>query len=812
MKRNNKKNGLQAKLENIKLDLGTYEVLLHFQNRKEPLVIHFDKPARRFYFSLIALVVTEMKNRDEPEFIHTRKHEKTLRLLDNSLAGENASKTVEGMWDKIRKAWRYKLPDLEAGTHFKILERNLIPPYEKGGKYRYDCSDDECNIWANLLDYDENNPWRFKFSINSASLSLDDISLILGDLRDNSAWHEFFKRLSKQPKAVGREKRILPRWWKKAAYSLISILIVGAATWAIWNSYMRPVPPTADLGLSDELSIAVLPFENISDDPKQEYFADGITDDLITDLSKISGLFVIARNSTFTYKGKPVKVQQVAEDLGVRYVLEGSVRKAGDKVRINAQLVDATTGHHLWAERIDGTFGDIFALQDRFTRKIVAALALRLTGDEEKNLTLRYTDNVEAYDAYLKGREHFITLTRDGLVKAVGYYEKAIELDPNYSPAHAGLASTYQSSISRAWNRELGWPDARSRMRKHLQEAMKNPTPYAHYAVAKTLLYKRRYDEAIAEAERAIALDPNYPDGYLMMGWILTFAGKSAEAVDYFKRTMRLDPGFPGAVLYSLGLAQYSLGQYEEAATSLEKSLKLNPGYGPWPLAITYAQLGRGQEAADILAKYFEKRGWLLALIENTFPYWPFKEQKDLDHWAEGLRKSGLMRPWNPVYRREYDKAIADAEQAIALNPNDAKAQYAMGESLVFAGRSAEAVDYLERAMILDPKYPGYYMFALGVAQFCLERYEEAASSLEIGLLSKRKMHSRPPMWLLAATYAHLGRQQKAEDVLSKYMKKRGYKDYTVERVLKYYLHAFKDPRDTERFAEGLHKAGLPMQ
>jgi tetratricopeptide (TPR) repeat protein len=506
-----------------------------------------------------------------------------------------------------------------------------------------------------------------------------------------------------------------------------------------------------------------------------------------------------------------VKVQQVSEELGVRYVLEGSVRKAGDKVRINAQLVDATTGHHLWAERFDGTFGDIFALQDRFTRKIVAALALKLTEDEQKNLTLRYTDNVEAYDAYLKGRQHLIESGPEGLVKAVGYFEKAVALDPDYSSAHAGVASAYQTSISKNMNKKLGWPDARSRVRKHLQMAMKNPTPYVHYAVGKTRLYQRRYDEAITEAERTIALDPNYPDGYFLMGWIFTFAGRSAEAIDQFKRAMRLDPGFPGAVLYYLGLAQYCLEQYEEAATASERSQKLNPHYGPWVLAITYAQLGRGQEAADILAKYFEKRGWAASPIENTFKYWPFKEQKDLDHWADGLRKSGLMRPWNPVYRREYDKAIADAEQAITLDPNDSKAQYAMGESLVFAGRSVEAVDYLEKAMILDPKYPANYLFTLGLAQFCLEQYEEAAASLE-RFLYERKMFGHAPMWLLAATYAHLGRQQKAEEVLTEYMKKRRYEDYTVERVLKYYLHAFKDPRDTARFAQGLHKAGLPMK
>jgi TolB-like protein/predicted Zn-dependent protease len=620
------------------------------------------------------------------------------------------------------------------------------------------------------------------------------------------------------PEAVGKvigEKRAEPRRGQRVALALVIALLLIVGGVLIWRAASPPVEVASvekmAFPLPDKPSIAVLPFDNMSDDPKQEYFSDGITEDLITDLSKISGLFVIARNSTFTYKGKPVKVQQVAEDLGVRYVLEGSVRKAGEKVRINAQLVDATTGHHLWAERLDGQLGDIFALQDRFTRKIVAALALELTADEQKKLAFKYTDNVEAYDAYLKGKEHLYAGTLDGYKMAAGYFEKAVELDPDYSPAHAGLAAVYQTSIRRNYNNELGWPDARSRVRKYLQMAMKNPTPYVHFTASKTRLYQRRYDEAIAEAERAIALDPNYPDGYFMMGWVLTFAGRSAEAVDYFKRAMRLDPRYPGGFLYYLGLAQYCLEQYEEAATSLEKSQKLNPGYGPWPLAITYAQLGRGQEAADILAKYFEKRGWLLGFIENTFIFWPFKEQKDLDHWAEGLRKSGLMRPWNPVYRREYDKAIADAEQAIALNPNDAKAQYTMGETLVFSGRSAEAVEYLEKAMILDPEYPGYYLFALGVAQFCLERYEEAASDLEIALY-KRKMHALPPMWLLAATYAYQGRQQEAEEVLTEYMKKRGYKDYTVERVLKYYLHAFKDPRDTERFAQGLHKAGLPMK
>ena len=220
--------------------------------------------------------------------------------------------------------------------------------------------------------------------------------------------------------------------------------------------------------------------------------------------------------------------------------------------------------------------------------------------------------------------------------------------------------------------------------------------------------------------------------------------------------------------------------------------------------------MGRGQKAAEILAKYFDKRGWETVCIESTFKYWPFKKQKDLDHWAEGLRKSGLMRPWNPVYRREYTKAIADAKKALELKSDDAHAFYTMGESLLYSGRSAEAIDYLKRAMSLGTEYPKYYMYTLGVAQFCSEKYEEAATSLEEAIL-KRKYHDSAPRWLLAATYAYLGRQQEAEDILTKYIQENKYEGYTVERVLRYYLHAFKDHKDTARFAQGLHKAGLPM-
>ena len=295
------------------------------------------------------------------------------------------------------------------------------------------------------------------------------------------------------------------------------------------------------------------------------------------------------------------------------------------------------------------------------------------------------------------------------------------------------------------------------------------------------------------------------------MGIIKTFTGRSDEAIDFFNRARRLDPHHSSGYLYYLGLAKYCLKRYDDAAVTLEKSLRLNPKYGPWPLAITYAQLNRGVEAANLLAEYFERRKWQVVFIENTFRYWPFMDQDDLDHWAEGLRKSGLMRPWNPVYRKDYDAAFINAKQLLNDNAEDALSQYTMGETLVYSGRSDEALEYIERAIRLDPNHPGYYLFMLGVAQFCQERYNEAAASLE-RCLYKKKMHVNPPMWLLAATYAYMDREEDAKEVLTLYMDKNGFENFTVERVLRYYLHAFKNPGDTERFAQGLIKAGLPKQ
>ncbi len=453
----------------------------------------------------------------------------------------------------------------------------------------------------------------------------------------------------------GKERKRAFRGWQKAAVASFVIVILVAVAAALWHYYWRPSSQQIEVAslekmafpLPDKPSIAVLPFVNVGGDQEQEYFSDGMTDDLITDLSKVSGLFVIARNSVFTYKSKAVKVQQVAQELGVRYVLEGSVRRAGDQVRINAQLIDATTGHHLWAERYDGDIRNVFALQDAITGKIVAALAVKLTLGEQEQVERKYTNNTAAYDAFLQGRAHYVRCTPEDYAKAVSYFEKAIELDPNYGQAYAALALTYWESSHNFWTFKLGvsWKEARDRAERLLQTAMENPSPLAHQASSKMLIDWHLHEEAIFEAERALGLDPNDANSYLAMAYALVYAGRPKEAVDFVKSAMRLDPHYPAYHLYVFGLAHFVMEEFDEAVPLFERALKLNPrNYVPLiPLAAAYAHLGREQEAAATIEALQKALPTIatLSLVRRS-PLWSYKNPADQDRLLEGLRKAGM--------------------------------------------------------------------------------------------------------------------------------------------------------------------------
>jgi TolB-like protein/Flp pilus assembly protein TadD len=720
-------------------------------------------------------------------FSMTEQHDKAVAKAEHGVSlNPNSADAHMLLGHTLRFAGRYEESIPEYKTAIRL---NPFPPnnylFGLGQSYAYTGQYEEAITWGKKAV--RQNPNDF-----IANVLLTEILSLAG--RDEEARIQAAEVLRISPKFT------LEKWRKRAR---------GPNKETHIDALRKAgLPETPTLPLPDKPSIAVLPFENMSDDPKQEYFSDGITDDLITDLSKISGLFVIARNSTFTYKGKPVKVQQVARELGVRYVLEGSVRKAEDKIRLNAQLIDATTGHHLWAERFDGKLEDIFALQDSFTRKIVAALAVKLTAGEEESVTHKHTENVSAYEAYLQGLEHLQRMTREDLAKAVPFFEKAIELDPDFGPAYTQFAGVYQASLITAWYRELGWSNARSLRDKYLDLAMKNPTAETHGMVALKYIYKRQHEEAVAEAERAVALEPNNSQINHLMGQSLIFAGRSAEAVDFIKKAMRLDPYYPVLRLHFLGLAQFCLGQFEEALITLESAHARKPKFGEWPLWATYAHLGREQEAANLMTKYMKRRRShkRRATAEKLLMYYPFKDPRDEERFSDGLIKVGLPRPWNPLYRGQYEEAIAKADQAITASPNDVEAQFSMGETLLFTGRFTKAAEHIKRAITLDPKHPTFYYWYLSLAQFCQRQFEEAAVSLE-------KCYKGYPVeskWLLAATYAQLDRQREAEEVLTKYMKGRGFEHFTVEKVLKYDgFHAFKDPKDTELLIEGLRKAGL---
>lgn len=403
------------------------------------------------------------------------------------------------------------------------------------------------------------------------------------------------------------------------------------------------VPPEKPgaLELPDKPSIAVLPFLNMSGDPEQEYFSDGITEDLITDLSKVSGLFVIARNSAFTYKGKSAKVEQVGRELGVRYVVEGSVRRAGDRVRITAQLVDAETGYHLWTERYDRDLKDIFDLQDEVTQKIVAALKVKLTRRELELLERKYTDNPEAYDCYLRGWECCLCFTKEANAEARRIYERAIALDPEYASAYVGLAWTYLNEWSFGWTEDP----------RHLEQAFElaqkaialdDSLPGAHTILGNVYLWKKQHEKAITEAERAVALNPNDADSYALLGNILTFAERPEEALEVTEKAMRLNPHYPVFYLYNLGHAYHHMGRHEEAIAAQKRALTRNPDFMPahFQLASIFSELGREDEARAEVAEILRINPNFT--LEGARQKVPHKDQALLERSLEALRKAGL--------------------------------------------------------------------------------------------------------------------------------------------------------------------------
>jgi adenylate cyclase len=410
----------------------------------------------------------------------------------------------------------------------------------------------------------------------------------------------------------------------------------------VYGIRLDRAPTRTVLALPDKPSIAVLPFQNMSGDPEQEYFSDGMTEDLITDLSKVSGLFVIARNSSFAYKGRSVKVQEIGRDLGVRFVLEGSVRKSGNRVRITAQLIDAGSGGHLWAERFDRDLTDIFSTQDEVVAKIVGTLAVTLTRGEEQRLRRHGTGNVEAYESWLRAREFLTRGTRESVAQAQVMYRRAIEIDLNFARPHAGLALAAISDYVSDWAPDPAQAlDEAERWARRAVE-LSDQEPVSHLALGAVLLWRRDQEGALAESRRMMALDPNFAQGYSATGLALMYAGRAAEALEPFAMAMRLDPLYPSMVLHFLAQANFSLGKYEIAAQQLVDRIARTPGTDAsrMLLASCYGHLGRAEDARAAWVELLKVNpDFSLMQRARVLPY---KDARDFQRIAEGLAKAGL--------------------------------------------------------------------------------------------------------------------------------------------------------------------------
>ncbi len=398
--------------------------------------------------------------------------------------------------------------------------------------------------------------------------------------------------------------------------------------------------------LPEKPSIAVLPFTNMSGDPTQEYIGDGISENIITALSVCSEMFVIARNSTFTYKGRPTRVQQVAEELGVRYVLEGSVQKSGDRLRVTAQLIDALTGHHLWSEKYDRKMGELFDLQDEITKKIVVSLQVELTHGEQARAYAKSTDNLEAWSYGVKGNYLLDRFNKEDNVKARELLEAAIKLDPGYVLAYVWLGATHTLAANYGWSESP--VDSFKRAHELAQKALTldDKSASVHALLGLIYLFQRQHDKAITEGKLAISLDPNFSIGHAHLAGTMFFSGRFEEAIALMKKAMRLSPYYPAFYLNYLGRSYAFMGRYEEA-TATFKQLYDRGRRGEYPaewgliyLARVYVELGREDEARALMAEALKIDPSLSS--ESFKEGQPFKNPAHKQRELETLSKAGL--------------------------------------------------------------------------------------------------------------------------------------------------------------------------
>jgi adenylate cyclase len=653
----------------ITIDLNQFKLHVRLKDRLE-LTLLFNSPSRRFYLSVIALVVKEMKKLGKIASIPLAEHHDVLALLNDTIGGSAGASEREHLLPRIYRKWQHVLPNLEEAPLFKVLGKKK--EYDEGTGKTYLFTEGEKDSWANLFEYkgSEKNV-RLKFAIDKMGARLNDVGIVYDDFLDADAWDRFISDLREKERVEPGKEEVdevpeetpaqVPVKWKGSrptryrwAVSLAAIGLVVAAALMIRGLKTRdmsqveitqalPEPEVASIGetplsLPDRPSIAVLPFKNMSDDKDQEYFSDGITEDLITALSQIPKLFVIARNSSFMYKEKPVDVKQVGMELGVRYVIEGSVRRSGDKLRITAQLIDATTGSHLWAERYDRDMKDVFAMQDEITMKVVSSFA-RLTELEMWPIRDRYPSNLQAYLKLLEGMAFW---HESKYIDAMRSFEEALSLDPGFPGTYEWIAKTHLMNVwfgpSKIHAQSLEKAIEFAEKAKALSPELSTGSAVLGHAY----LHKRDYEKALLEGNLGTENAPNSSGAAIYLGWTLRSIRRYEEALEEYDRALRLDPLNTVCTMQQIGTTYFMMGRFEESISACEKAIEQNPSHlaSHVTLAMAYSELGKVDKAGEAVAEVLKiSPNFSLKDFEKALPY---KHEEDNIAMINALRKAGL--------------------------------------------------------------------------------------------------------------------------------------------------------------------------
>ena len=654
-----------AKHHPITIDLNQFKLHIELKNRIE-LTLHFNSPSRRFYLSVIAFVVNEMKRQGKITSIPLEAHHDLLALLNETIGGSAGSSETETLLSRIYSKWQHALPNLEEAPLFMVLGRKK--EYEEGIGKTYPFTDAEKDSWANLFEYKGSHEnVRLKFAIDKIGATLNDIVIIYEDFLNADAWGKFIsslkekeaeseKRVLEKPEVAAPpleiRRTLLPNRYRWMALTAVIVVVLGTIILAIWKTYLKPDASDVvsikkmTLPLPNKPSIAVLPFVNMSGDPKQELLSDGITENITTTLSKIPELFVIAHNSAFEYKGKPIDVKKVAGNLGVRHVLEGSIQKWGDRIRITAQLIDATSGHHIWSEKYDRDIRDLFALLDNVTRHIAVALQIKLTEGEQARVFHRDTENLEAWALATQAWNLTSRLTREDNARARELAEQAVKLDSQYGFAWSLLAYSYFNDA------RMGWCESPKEYLKKAIELNQNALTlnkdlFCATAMLGQILWSQgQYERAIEMGRRSIELGPNQSLTYVILSWILCYAGDFEEAITLGEKAIRLHPFCRYSYLTILARSYRMGGRYEEALALYRQVLyraqkeAFSPLAAYIGLADVYSEMGRVKEAHTQALEILRINPSFS--LENWSKTEPFRDAKHLEKRLTALRKAGL--------------------------------------------------------------------------------------------------------------------------------------------------------------------------